>query len=189
MSVSSSVALVVPECGNFTVIYRRDEAITDQEDHELRELFFSCFSYNPIFLARRYFRTPPAHRWLIKNKAGEIIAHSALHERIIGTEHGDLLIGGVAEVCVAAPHRGLGLAKRLLQSMDEWPKARGMAFTLLFGDPKVYLSSGYVPIENELHTDDLLSYHWNPFGGTAMVKSHSPSPWPAGIIDLRGPTF
>jgi len=171
------------------IIYRSDEAITDDEDRELRSLFFSCFSFNPIFLARRYFKERPGHRWLIKSPAGEIVAHAALHEKTIGTESGDLLIGGVAEVCVATNHRGLGISKELLLAIDQWLGARGVAFAMLFGQPQVYASSGYVPIQNELRADNLLSRHWIPFCGTPMIKSLSQTAWPRGIIDLRGPTF
>jgi len=171
------------------IIYRSDDVITDDEDRELRNLLFSCFSFNPIFLARRYFIRRPEHRWLVKTPAGQIVAHAALHEKTIGTESGDLLIGGVAEVCVATKHRGLGIAKELLQSIDQWLSARDVPFAMLFGQPKIYASSGYVPMQNELRTDNLLSGHWNPFCGTPMIKALSPIPWPRGIIDLRGSTF
>lgn len=181
--------LAVFSSRHIMIIYRSDAAITDDEDRELRNLLFSCFSFNPIFLTRRYFRQSPGHRWLVKGPAGEIVGHAAIHEKSVGTESGDLLIGGVAEVCVAANHRGLGLSKELLRSIDEWLKARGIAFAMLFGQPPVYASSGYVPIENELKTDSLLSQHWNPFCGTPMIKSLTQIPWPRGVIDLRGPTF
>ncbi|MEI9898323.1 MAG: GNAT family N-acetyltransferase [Chthoniobacter sp.] len=171
------------------IIYRSDETITDEEDGELRKLLFSCFSFNPIFLARRYFLQRPGHRWLAKSPAGEIVAHAALHEKIIGTEAGDLLIGGIAEVCVAPDHRGLGISKELLQSIDQWLRARGIAFAMLFGQPQVYASSGYAPMRNELRAGSLLGPHWNPFSGTPMIKALSSTVWPGGIIDLRGPSF
>lgn len=171
------------------IVYRSDQAITVDEDRELRNLLFSCFSFNPIFLARRYFRQRPGHRWLVTTTAGEIIAHAAVHERTIGTETGELLIGGVAEVCVATKHRGMGLSKDLLQSIDQWLKARDIAFAMLFGRPQFYQSSGNVPIQNKLRPNHLLSRLWIPFGGTPMIKTLLQIPWPSGIIDLRGPTF
>jgi GNAT superfamily N-acetyltransferase len=171
------------------IIYRSDQAITDEEDRQLRNLLCSCFPTNPVFLARRFFLRRPGHRWLVKTPAGEIIGHAALHEKSIGTESGDLLVGGVAEVCVATNHRGSGISKKLLQSIDSWLMDRGISFALLFGQPRVYRSSGYVPIRNELKADNLLIGHWNPFCGTPMVKALSQIPWPPGVIDLRGPTF
>ncbi len=171
------------------VIYRSDEAVTDDEDRQLRGLFFSCFSYNPIFLARRYLKRRPGHRWMVKTETGEIVGHAALHERVIGTETGELRVGGVAEVCVAPAHRGLGITKQLLRSVDQWLQAQDIGFGMLFGEPKIYASSGYVPIQNELRVENWWGRRWNPFHGKAMVKAHTPSPWPRGTIDLRGPTF
>ena len=171
------------------IIYRSDEAITDEEDRALRNLLFSCFPFNPVFLARRYFLQRPGHRWLVTTAAGEIVGHAALHEKLVGTESGDLLIGGIAEVCVETKHRGLGVSKELLRAIEPWLRARGIAFAMLFGQPEVYAGSGYVPIQNELRTGYLPNGHWNPFGGTPMIKAILHNTWPAGIIDLRGPTF
>ncbi|MDR3402182.1 MAG: GNAT family N-acetyltransferase [Chthoniobacter sp.] len=171
------------------IIYRSDETVTGDEDRQLRSLLFSCFSFNPVFLARRYFIQRPGHRWFAKSSAGDIVAHAALHERTIGAESEDLLIGGIAEVCVATNHRGLGISKELLQSIDQWLKGRGIAFAMLFGQPQVYASSGYVPIQNKLRAKNLLSRYANPFCGTPMIKSLSQTSWPRGTIDLRGPTF
>jgi hypothetical protein len=83
------------------------------------------------------------------------------------------------------------MAKALLQSIDQWLDERDIAFAMLFGEPRVYASSGYVPVRNELRTADLLSRRWNPLCGRAMVKvlPQSAMPWPSGVIDLRGPAF
>lgn len=186
---ASSLEFLIPHHRHSTVIYRSDDAITDDEDRQLRELLFACFSYNPVFLARRYFKERPGHRWIVKNEAGEIVAHAAVHEKIVGTESGDVLIGGVAEVCVAPTHRGMGIVKELLQSIDQWLGARSIDFAMLFGDPRIYASSGYVPMQNPLHADHLLAWHWNPFSSKPMIKTISQRPWPPGSIDLRGPTF
>ena len=171
------------------VIYHNDASITHDEDSQLRDLFFSSFTYNPVFLARRYLKECPAHRWLVKSAGGEIVAHTAVHEKTIDTVDGNLLIGGVAEVCVAPSHRGLGLVKRMLQAVDEWLKARPIEFAMLFGDARIYASSGYFPLRNELRATNSLSRHWNPFCGKPMFKCLSVRPWPTGLIDLRGPTF
>lgn len=178
-----------PPAINCPVVYRADEDITEAEDRQLRELLFACFSYNPIFLARRYLQRRPGHRWLLKDGAGKIIAHAAVHEKTIGTEAGDLRVGGVAEVCVGPAHRGLGHSKKLLLAIDQWLEGRGIEYAMLFGRPRVYRSSGYVPIANQLRTSSLWSRSWNPFHGKPMVKARTPTAWPSGTIDLRGPTF
>lgn len=118
-----------------------------------------------------------------------MIGHLAVYEKRIGTTCGDLLIGGVAEVCVAAPYRGRGVLKKLLSEVHCWLAGRDFPFAMLFGRPKVYKSSGYELIQNELLASNSLSRHWNPFCGKPLVCKLSTQPWPEGMIDLRGPTF
>ena len=43
-----------------------------------------------------------------------MVAHLAIHDKVIGTTAGDLRVGGIAEVCVAAAQRGQGLVRRLM---------------------------------------------------------------------------
>ena len=92
-------------------------------------------------------------------------------------------IGGVAEVCVARGRRGCGLAKQLLATIDDWLRADGVPFAVLFGRPEIYRSSGYTPITNPLRPRRF------PFSRKAMVKVLADEAWPAGLIDLRGPGF
>lgn len=171
------------------ICYRADSTLTAAEDRQLRRLLFACFPHEPIFLARRFVTKCPAHRWLIHGASGEIIAHAAIHDKIIGTENGDIAVGGIAEVCVASKYRGRRLAKRLLDTMHAWLKARGIPFVILFGQPRVYASSGYALITNELRAQNSLARHWNPFCGKPLVKCLTGAEWPTGVIDLKGPTF
>lgn len=171
------------------VEYRADADLSPEEDRALRQFLFSCFPHKPAFLARRFVKKSPAHRWMLFDEAARVIAHAAVHEKTIGTARSDLCIGGVAEVCVAAAHRGRGLVKAILSSVHESLTARGIPFAMLFGQPGVYASSGYVLIRNPLRTANALPLAWNPFCGKPMVRALSAEPWPAGMIDLRGPTF
>ena len=141
------------------------------------------------FLGRRFLKLCPSHRWLVFDPAGELVAHVAAHEKFIGTNDGDVKIGGVAEVCVSSRHRGRGLVKRLLKTTHEWMGAHDFSFAMLFGQPQVYASSGYALIGNEIVSTNSLARHWNPFCGKPMVCRLSELPWPSGAIDLRGPTF
>ena len=168
--------------------YREDASLTEQEDSELRRLLFSCFPHEPLFLKRRYLKERPLHRWLVSD-GGRIIAHSAVHEKILGSASGEIRIGGIAEVCVSTKHRGRGLAKEMLNAIHAWLPANGIAFAVLFGHPRVYLSSGYSVIRNELSCENALLRQLNPFGGKPMVRRLTEAPWPAGLIDLRGPSW
>ena len=119
----------------------------------------------------------------------EMVAHLAVLEKWIGTERGDLKIGGVAEVCVATAYRRHRQAARLIRAAHDWMRGNGFEFAMLFGQPGIYQSSGYALIENEIAATNSLARHWNPFCGKPMIHRLSDKPWPEGRIDLRGPTF
>lgn len=170
------------------IVYRPDNSLTHQEEHQLRRLLFASFPYEPAFLTRRYLKQCPAHRWLAL-EGTKIIGHAAVHDKRIGTAGGELRVGGVCEVCVDASRRGHGLSKLLLTAVHEWLTTAGFPFAMLFGQPKVYTSGGYQLIANEIRADNALARHWNPFCGKAMIKPIANLPWPAGPIDLHGPTF
>ncbi|SRR5581483_3076307 len=174
---------------DWRIEYRADAALSDSENARLRHFLFGCFPYETAFLTRRYIKQAPAHRWLVLDEKGGIVGHAAVHEKTIGTQNGDLRIGGVAEVCVASPYRGKGVMKELLREIFEWLHGRDVPFAMLFGQPKVYASSGFQPIDNELAAENSLARHWNPFCGKAMIKPLAKTPWPRGKIELRGPTF
>jgi hypothetical protein len=170
-------------------IYRPDAAITEDDDRRLRKLLVSCFAYNPYFRFRRFHLERPGHHWLARNGSGQIVAHAAVHEKILGTTRGEIRVGGIADVCVAADHRGLGLVKTVLDKIHSWMAARETPFSMLFGQPRVYASSGYVVIKNALRASNTVARLWMPIKGKPMIKSLTDIPWPNCSIDLRGPTF
>jgi GNAT superfamily N-acetyltransferase len=170
-------------------IYRPDAAMTEDEDRRLRRLLVSCFAYNPYFRFRRFHLERPGHHWVARNAAGQFVAHAAVHEKVLGTGSGEIRVGGVADVCVAADHRGLGILKTMLGTIHDWMAAREMPFSMLFGQPRIYASSGYVVIGNELHASNSIARRWFPTKGKPMIKSLAGILWPNCSIDLRGPTF
>jgi predicted N-acetyltransferase YhbS len=174
---------------DWMLVHMDEAAITSEDDRKLRRLLRTSFPYEPALLTRRFVKQPPAERWMVMDGGGEFIAHAALHEKMIGTEEGDISVGGVAEICVAADHRGCGLVKQMLQSIHDKLGMRGVPFAMLFGQPKIYKSSGYAVISNPLRADNSLARHWNPFCGKPMIHQLSVREWPDGVIDLRGPTF
>ncbi len=172
-----------------TIHYRSDASLTEEEDAGLRRLLFACFPHEPHFLKRRYLKESPPHRWIVWNPEGEIVAQSAVHDKILGSESGDIRIGGIAEVCVSAGYRGRGLVKEMLKAIHAWLPANGIAFAALFGNPKIYASSGYSVIRNELVCENALARQLNPFSGKPMMRRLTERPWPQGRIDLRGPAW
>jgi len=175
--------------GDFSIVHRLDTELTGSEDHELRRLLLVCFPYATILLARRYIRAIPAHRWLVRAPSGELIAHAAAHDKVISVGVEELRVGGIAEVCVAHHFRGRRLVPQLLAQAHAWMESEGIPFAMLFGQPKVYLSSGYGVIENPIHARNARIHHLNPFKGKPMIHAIATRPWPAGPVDLRGPTF
>jgi predicted N-acetyltransferase YhbS len=173
----------------FSVVHRRDSEITASEDYNLRHLLLSGFPYETILLTRRYIREVPAHRWLVFASSGELIAHTALHDKTISVAGCDLRIGGIAEVCVAHHFRGRGLVKNMLAEAHAWMRAEGIPFAMLFGHPRVYTSSGYKVIDNPILSESSLVQTLNPFKGKPMVLPLSGTPWPPGPVSLRGPYF
>ena len=170
-------------------IYRPDAAITEEEDRRLRKLLVSCFAYNPYFRFRRFHLERPAHHWLARCASGEFVAHAAVHEKTLGSACGEIRVGGVADVCVDADYRGMGILKTALGTMHGWMMERQMPFSMLFGRPRIYASSGYAVIGNVLHASNSLARRWLPTRGKPMIKSLAGTPWPKCSIDLRGPTF
>ena len=67
---------------------------------------------------------------------------------------------------------------------------QGIPFGTLFGDPRVYNSSGYRNVDNSLHYLDPKSGHWQTEPLTSfLINPLGSLPWPDGTIDLRGPKF
>ena len=118
-----------------------------------------------------------------------MIAHTAAHDKTISVGGQDVRVAGIAEVCVAGSYRGQGLVRAMLAEAHEWMQREGIPFAMLFGSPRVYTSSGYVVVENPMTATNSVIQTWNPFKGRAMVRPITGLPWPAGKMDLRGPTF
>jgi hypothetical protein len=84
----------------FKIEYIKDEDVDPGLDRELRNLLTICFTKpeDAIFLKRRYFREPPQHRWMIRVESTKIIAHIAIHEKVVKAKGKTYRIGGIAEV-------------------------------------------------------------------------------------------
>jgi len=180
--------MAAPSAG-FELFHRPDAEVNAVEDLELRRLLLACFPYETSFFARRYVRMPPAHRWLVRAPSGELVAHAAAHDKIISAGGVELRVGGIAEVCVAHSWRGRGLLRAMLAAAHEWMRSESIPFAMLFGQPKVYASSGYKVIDNPILAENALTQHLNPFKGKPMIHPLTSVRWPSGPVDLRGPTF
>ena len=172
--------------------YIRDADVDAKLDADLRTLLSSCFTGegSAIFARQRFFNEMPPHRWLVRDSAGQLVAHLAVHDKIIGTTIGDLRVGGLAEVCVTASQRGQGLVRRLVALSDQWMLAQDIPFGALLGDFRIYGSSGYRHIVNPIRYLVPPSGEWKtePMD-YFLIKPLGIIDWPHGLIDLRGPKF
>jgi hypothetical protein len=179
-----------PHSDDISITYRPDAEITDAEDGDLRRLLSTNFPWEAGLVTRRFVHEMPGHRWLVRASSGELVAHVAVHDKLIAVGGRELRIAGVAEVCVASPYRGRGIVPRMLVEAHAWMEREAIPFSMLFGNPRVYGSSGYMAIESPLIVDETFIQQWNPFKGKPMIRPIAATePWPAGVVDLRGPSF
>ncbi len=162
--------------------YLPDEHVDKLLDREIRDLLTTCFTkpQDVVFKTQRYFREPYPRRWIIRGKNGALVAHIGVHEKQIEGNGSTFRIGGICEVCVHPDYRGRGYVKLMLKCIHAWLSGHGFAFAVLFGDHRVYGSSGYVRIDNLVHGGD--GDGWKPV--KAMVREMSDTPWPGGEVRL-----
>jgi predicted acetyltransferase len=96
----------------------------------------------------------------------------------------------MAEICVHPTQRGRGHVHQLLEAAHQALRERGAFFAVLFGDSKIYRSSGYRPISATIArldpTTQRVEVAPHP---SALVRALADRPWPDGPVDLRGPLF
>lgn len=171
--------------------YLPDATIDDALDSEIRGLLTTCFTgpQDAVFHHRRWFIEPYPHRWIIRDAKGSLVAHVGVHEKSV--QAGDAVhpIAGIGEVCVHPDHRGRGHVRSMLACVHPAMSDRGFTFALLFGDPKVYSSSGYRVVKNLVHDHRDKDGHLHRRSVTGMVRELGPTPWPSGEVYLPGPVF
>lgn len=170
-------------------VYLADASVDDGLDRELRALLSLCFTgpQDVVFRDRRYFKEPPRHRWIVRDDAGRLVAHVAVHEKMIEVGVRGRPIGGIAEVCVHPDHRGRGHVRAMLSDIHAWLAAREIPYAVLFGDPRVYASSGYIPAPNLMVLSETTGT-WEA-SSHAMARPLLADSWPAGAVRLIGPGF
>src|SRR4051794_13674214 len=99
---------------SFTVKILNDNQVDKQLDTQLRALLFESFPKDNTFRDRRYWKEIPAHRAILREANGQLAGNIAIHRKVLGTSTGDLLIGGIADVCVRKDCRGRGYVRAML---------------------------------------------------------------------------
>ena len=164
--------------------YLADACIDAAQDRELCGLLSTCFTgpVNEVFKTQRYFHEP----WVIRDERGALVAHVGVHEKLVEAGGESHRFGGIAEVCVHPDYRGRGYIKEMLAVIHDWQARHGFVYSILFGKPEVYGSSGYVAVENVYCR---AAVDQAPKRMTALVKELAGAPWPAAAAHLQGLMF
>ena len=173
------------------VEYLADSSVGAALDAQIRGLLTTCFTKpeDVVFRDRRYFVEPYPNRWVIRDTRGVIIAHVGVHEKAVEADGRTFRIGGIAEVCVHPDFRGRGFVRAMLACVHDWLIRHEFDFAVLFGDPSIYSSSGYVQVNNLVHDDVTSTGEKCTSQSPAMVRLLSDAPWPDGRVYLPGPKF
>jgi predicted acetyltransferase len=172
--------------------YVREPAVSEALNRELIELISGCFTqpHDAFFRERRYAQEMPLHRYLLRSAEGRLMAHLAVHEKVLAVAETDVNVGGLAEVCVHASERRRGHVRRLLEHAHHALRELGIPFAFLFGDARIYGSSGYQPITDTVaHFDPVTERVIVAHDPSALVLPLTERAWPRGPVDLRGPLF
>jgi predicted acetyltransferase len=141
------------------------------------------------FETSRFYLERSDFRWLIRNR-NKIIANAVVHNKTFLSDKKKISIAGVAEICVDPSHRRKGLVKELLSEIHDWAKGKSYSFAFLFGDKKMYQSSGYIQCNNQFkylnHHKDVVEVKQID---SALYYPLKDMPWPEFLVDIQGPMF
>jgi predicted acetyltransferase len=124
---------------------------------------------------------------LIAREARQVVGHLAVYRRQVKMGSEVLEIGMIGAVAVAPDHRRRGHCRRLLLRAHDDLRARSIPFSTLFAfEPRVYLSSGYRPMQNETRFLDA-DGAWKTFVYRgSMYAELAERPWPNRMLELAG---
>lgn len=160
--------------------------LTAQDESAIADLLARCFTTD--FGGRSFF-THHHHQRLIIRGDG-IIGHMALMLRSVLLGGRQVTVAGLAEVATDPAHRGQGIAAALLLVAIEEAKASPAEYLLLFGVARVYAAAGFRTVSNPLTQCDVDGTRLVTVGNdNLMVLPLRGTPWPEGMVDLRGPVF
>ena len=152
------------------------------DEAAIAALLARCFETD--FGGRSFF-SHHHHLRLVLRDGGMIISHVALMLRSVSIGGLRVTVAGLAEVATDPSHRGQGHAATLLRAAIDAAAVSPAAFLVLFGRAGLYGAAGFLTVTNPVTQLDL-----QPGAASGlMVLALRGVPWPAGVLDLRGPVF
>lgn len=172
--------------------------LTDTQKAEVLALQQLAFPGTEEFPTQRWWHTPldDGEEWIGARRDGRLIASVRLIFRTIITDAGELLVGGVGNVCSHPDFRGFGAAKACMRAAQETIAAE-TDFGLLMtgtGVKAFYESLDWHVVDNHMvhrHTDGRDAPGHNSPGEFKMIYPGrlALGDWPAGTINLNGPDW
>jgi predicted acetyltransferase len=124
---------------------------------------------------------------MILQEGEHVIGHLCAYQRQVTIGGEPTTIGMIGGVAVAPDHQRKGFGRTLLQRAHAYLRQRSIPFSILFAcEPRVYVSSGYRLMQNEMHFRDTDAI-WKTFvyRGSMYAELLTRS-WPNQVIDLCG---
>ncbi|KKN73740.1 hypothetical protein LCGC14_0397860 [marine sediment metagenome] len=172
--------------------------LSDRMAEDIRQLQQAAFPTAEEFLTQRWWHTPLSdnERWVGARTGDKLIGSVRLLFRTITTPAGELVVGGLGNVCSHPDCRGQGVASACMRAAAEVIE-READFGFLFCGETVrdfYAKLGWQTVSNVF---------WMLEGGSdgprvsdtphgyAMIHPgrQSMDDWPKGEIDLNGPDW
>lgn len=160
----------------------------DAYSSEVRALLNDAFPDGaPDELNHYYARHGIPNTTILLIEGHRVVGHLALYEREIRIGNEALTAGLLGEIAVAADCRRRGLGRSLVNEAHERLRVASIPFSILFAyEPRVYVSSGYRLMQNEMRFLDT-DGAWKMFVYRgSMYAELLDRPWPDLPIDLRG---
>ena len=142
----------------------------------------------------RQYDGPATHapRALVVVEAGRVVANATMLPRTVGTERGDMIIGGLARVCTDPTVRGRGLGEAVVRAALGLVDAGAFQFALFQTKRRLqafYERFGATEVTNQIVNSLGDDPEANPFWDEIVMRYPANRGWPAGTIDLRGPGY
>jgi predicted acetyltransferase len=125
---------------------------------------------------------------MILQKGEQVIGHLCAYQRQVTIGGEPTAIGMIGGVAVAPDYRRNGFGRALLLRAHAYLRQRSIPFSILFAcEPRVYVSSGYKLMQNEMHFRDTDGIRKTFVYRGSMYAELMARSWPNQVVDLCGP--
>jgi GNAT superfamily N-acetyltransferase len=146
-----------------------------------------------LSLGRSYSRNAAqAPRSMVVLENDRVVAHASMLPRTIGTDRGDVRIGGLSRVCTDPRLRGHGLGELVVRAAFNLVDEGEFDFALFQTNEQVrhfYEKLGAVAVDNPIINSLADDPTARPFWDELVMRYPGAKSWPSGTIDLRGPGY